>query len=87
MQVRILWIPIVIGIVERTIITTMIAWNISGTAGFIGAWVAIKSAVGWQMWARKSTTYERTVLFAGLIGSAVSVLFALIGGILVAARK
>ncbi len=82
-EVRILWVAILIGIVERTLITTMVAWNISGTAGFIGAWVVVKSAVGWQAWADKRSFYERVVMFVGLIGSGVSVLFALIGGILI----
>jgi len=45
----------------------------------------VKSAGGWANWS-KGTTYGRAVLFVGLLGSAMSVLFALFGGLLIAAR-
>lgn len=80
---RIWWIPLLVGVLERAIITTMVAFKISGAAGFIGAWVAVKSAGGWASWS-KGTTYGRAVLFAGLLGSAMSILFGLTGGIIIA---
>ena len=82
---RIFWIPFALGIFERAIITTLVAWNVSGTGGFIGAWVAVKTAGGWASWS-KGTTYGRAVLFIGLLGNALSVLLALIGGLIIATK-
>jgi hypothetical protein len=82
---RILWIPLMLGIFERAIITTLVGWKVPGTAGFIGAWVAVKSAGGWASWS-KGTTYGRAVFFIGLLGSAMSVLFALAGGLIIAPK-
>ena len=79
---RIWWIPLAIGILERAIITTLVAFAISGAAGFISGWVAVKSAGGWASWS-KGTTYGRATLFVGLLGSAMSILFGLIGGIII----
>lgn len=47
---RIWWIPMLIGIFERTIIATLVAYEISGAAAFIGTWIGIKIAGGWQQW-------------------------------------
>jgi hypothetical protein len=78
---RVWWIPPLIGIFERIIITTLIAFSVSGAASFIGTWIAVKIAGGWITWS-KGTTYGRGVLFVSLLGSAMSVLFALVGGII-----
>jgi len=78
---RVWWIPILIGIFERAIITTLIAYSVSGSGSFMGTWTAIKIAGGWQQWS-SGTRYARSILFAGLLGSAMSMLIALIGGIL-----
>ena len=81
---RVPWIPLTVGVLERAIITTLVGWNVSGSAGFMGAWVAVKSAGGWASWS-KGTTYGRSILFVGLLGNAVSILFAVAGGLIVAA--
>jgi hypothetical protein len=80
---RVLWIPLAVGVLERAIITTLVGWNVSGSAGFIGGWIAVKSAGGWASWS-KGTTYGRSILFVGLLGNAVSILFALAGGLIIA---
>ncbi len=76
------WLSVVVGMVERTVITALVAWSIPGTAAFIGAWVATKMAGGWSSWS-SGTVYARSMLFVGLLGSLLSVLFAVIGGIIV----
>ena len=81
---RVWWIPLTVGVFERAIITTLVGWDVSGSAAFIGAWVAVKSAGGWASWS-KGTTYGRATFFVGLLGSAVSILFAVAGGLIVAA--
>ena len=82
---RIRWIPLMLGIFERIIITTLVVGKVSGTAAFIGTWVMVKSVGGWASWS-KGTTYGRAVLMIGLLGSAMSVLFALAGGLLIASK-
>jgi hypothetical protein len=52
---RVPWIPRLVGILERLIITTLVGWNVSGATGFIGGWIAVKSAGGWQTWSRGTT--------------------------------
>lgn len=80
---RVRWIPVWVGILERAIITTLVGWGVPGTAGFMGAWVAVKAAGGWRSWS-KGTTYGRAIFFVGLLGSAMSLLFAIAGGLIIA---
>jgi hypothetical protein len=79
---RVPWIPLAIGLMERSIVASIVAWDISGGAGFISTWIAIKTAGGWQSWS-KGTTHGRAKLFAGLLGSLVSMGFALAIGVIV----
>src|SRR5260370_36065044 len=55
------WIPPTIGIIERAAFTTLIGWNVSGAASFIGAWITIKRMGGWGSW-HKGTTYGRVAV-------------------------
>lgn len=77
---RIPFIPLLIGVFERAIITTLVGFSIPGAAAFIGTWVLIKAAGGWQTWGEGK--YARAVLFVGLLGSALSIVFALVAGII-----
>jgi hypothetical protein len=74
------WIPVSIGVVERMVFTTLIAWNVSGAASFIGAWVTIKAVGGWNTW-NKGSTYGRATFMIALILSALSAMFGIFGGI------
>lgn len=75
-------LPIIIGILERSIYTALIGFNISGAAAFIGAWVTIKAVGGWASWSQDRSMYGKILFFSGLIGSGVSVLLGIIGGII-----
>jgi hypothetical protein len=79
---RLPWMPAWIGIFERAFYALLIGLNVTGGFAFIGAWVAIKLAGGWQVWS-KGSTYGRAVLFAGLLGNAMSLSFGLISGIVI----
>src|SRR5436309_2591082 len=46
---RIWWIPMVVGIFERAIVTTLIIWTPKIIAPFIGGWIALKVAGGWGL--------------------------------------
>lgn len=79
------WLPIVTGIVERFIYTTLIAFSVSGAASFIGSWITIKAIGGWAAWANKDATrYTRSVFVVGLLCSGISALLAIFGGLIVA---
>lgn len=85
---RVLWLPITTGIVERVIYTILVGWNVSGAAGFIGAWVTIKAIGGWARWGGpKSTMYTRAVFTVGLLGSGLSAIFGLVGGLIILAGR
>ena len=70
-----------VGLFERTLITTLVAYNVSGGGSFIAAWVAIKMALGWQRWGQ-GTRYARAAAFMALLGNAMSILFGFFGGII-----
>jgi hypothetical protein len=78
---RIWWIAVLVGISERALITTLVAYDVSGGGSFIAAWVAIKMALGWQRWG-SGTRDARAAAFMALLGNAMSILFGLFGGIL-----
>ncbi len=79
--VRIKWIPLLIGLLERAIITTLIGWDIPGTATFIIGWIALKSAGAW-IDMRNGAAHSRARFYVGLLGTLLSLLFALIGGLI-----
>jgi hypothetical protein len=78
---RIWWITMMVGIFERAIITTSVAYATSAVGAFIAGWIAIKIASGWQRWS-SGTLYARAAVFMALLGNAMSILFGLGGGIL-----
>ena len=77
---RISWIPLTIGIFERAFIAILIGYNISGSAAFLGAWVTIKAIGGWGD-ISKGEPYGRSIFFIGLLGSIMSLWFAVIIGL------
>jgi hypothetical protein len=83
---RIWWIAVMVGIFERILITTLVAYNVSGNGSFIAAWVGIKMVSGWQKWS-SGTRYARAAVFMALLGNAMSILFGLVGGILCTERR
>lgn len=80
--VRVPWIPAWTGIFERALYCLLIGFDVPGGATFIGAWVVLKSAGGWQAWS-KGTAYGRATFFAGLLGNAMSILFGVVAGLVI----
>jgi hypothetical protein len=77
---RLQWIPGWLGIFERVFYSLLIGLDVTGGAAFIGVWVGIKLAGGWQSWS-KGTTYGRAIFFIGLLGNAMSILFGVVAGL------
>ena|SRR5258706_15431790 len=73
---RIWWIPVLIGIAERMIVTTLVIWSPKLLAGFIAGWMALKVAGGWGL-LRESTARNRSTRAIALLGSVVSLAWAI----------
>lgn len=84
---RLLWLPLTMGIVERAVYTTLVGFNVSGAASFVGAWVTIKAVGGWATWSKDGSTYTRALFMAGLMSSGVSALMGIAGGIIIALAR
>ena len=79
---RVPWMPVCIGLFERTFYSLLIGLNVSSAATFIVGWVILKSGAGVGLWS-KGTSYGRAILFAGLLGNAMSVLFGVVAGLVI----
>ena len=73
--------PILTGIVERLFFTVLVAFQVSGVGGGLIAWAALKLAAGWGA-TREGRTPHRALAFTGLIPSLISLLFAVLGGLI-----
>lgn len=75
------FLPLLTGLLERFFFTLVIAFNISGGAVAMFGWLGAKMAVNWNRQSNNdavSRAYAMTALQSGL----VSLLFALIGGLI-----
>jgi len=77
--------PTLTGVIERLLFTLLIAFNISATAVAMFVWITLKSAITNNFWrARGEDKVVPNILwsYSGLIASLVSLLFALLGGVI-----
>jgi hypothetical protein len=68
---RIWWIPMLMGITERAIITTLVIWTPKLLVGFIAGWMALKVAGGWGL-LKEPTPRNRSTNGIALLGSVIS---------------
>lgn len=73
--------PWVTGVVERIFFAVAIAINLSGTVGAMVGWLALKLATNWNHPDWKTEPKARSFAFSALLGGLVSMLFAVIGGV------
>lgn len=73
---KVWWLPVLTGGFERAIITTLVIWLPTTTITFIGGWMALKLAGGWGK-LQEPDVRNRATYFAGLLGSVVSIGFAI----------
>jgi hypothetical protein len=77
------WVPKLHGIIERAVFTTLVAWQVSGAASFIGAWITIKAAgMNWQTFTGHSE-FARQAFGVSLFLSGLSALFGILGGLFI----
>jgi len=73
----------VVGTVERLFFTMLVAFNISGTATAMIAWVTIKMLTDWHRILKPDAGLAlRSLAFSALLGNMISLFFALIGGLI-----
>jgi hypothetical protein len=69
---------LVVGTVERLFFTLIVAFDVTAAAVAMIAWLAAKMATGWNRPSESSVG-----ALTGLLGGLVSMLFALIGGLII----
>jgi hypothetical protein len=74
--------PILIGVLERLFFTILVAFEVSGVASGLTTWIVVKMVSGWNRYAGGDETWRRMLAFNGLINTLVSLLFAIIGGLI-----
>lgn len=84
---RLVWMPLLMGLIERALYTILVGNAVSGAASFIGAWVTIKAVGGWANWSKDGSLYGRALFSTALMSSAVSAFFGIWGGLLLASLK
>ena len=85
-QYRIL-IPISIGVVENLFFTIGVAFNLSGVMVAMVAWMGAKMAAHWGKESQEHRVLNIvTVRFLVLVGTMISLLFAMIGGLICAGK-
>jgi hypothetical protein len=78
--------PWLTGAVERLFFTVLIGFETSGAPTAMIGWLALKLATNWNYPDWKEKPDARTFAFSALLGGLISMLFALLGG-LMCARK
>ena len=72
-----------VGLMERTFFTVLVASNVSATALAILAWVTLKMAFSWNIvWRETESITIRSLAFSALLANLFSMLFALIVGLI-----
>jgi len=76
------WLSFTFGVLERAMLTTLVLWLPTAVGGFAGAWLIVKSVVGWADFIKKQEEHEGRARFSvTLFGSLVSFLWAIGWGI------
>ena len=75
--------PWITGTFERLFFTILVAFNVSGTATAMIVWISVKMAVDWLAVLKDGKEeWQRQIAFSTLLGSMISLFFALIGGLI-----
>lgn len=77
--------PWITGTIERLFFTILVGFNVSGTATAMIGWISVKMGVDWLLVLKgegKAQAWQRQLAFSALLGSVISLIFALIGGLI-----
>ena len=72
-----------VGITERVFFTILVAFDVSSTATAMIGWITIKMLTDWHRILKPDEKpWVRSLAFSALLGNMISLLFALIGGLI-----
>lgn len=74
--------PLVLGVIEGVFFTVAVAYELSGVVVAMIGWIGVKMAAHWGTKSEQDVTNIEAVRFTALLGSMVSLLFAMIGGLI-----
>lgn len=75
--------PRITGTIERLFFTILVAFDVSGTATAMVVWISVKMATDWLVVLKDGKeAWQRQLAFSALLGSMISLFFALIGGLI-----
>jgi len=75
--------PWITGTIERLFFTILVAFNVSGTATAMIVWISVKMAVDWLIVIKdEREQWKRQMASSALLGSMISLFFALMGGLI-----
>jgi hypothetical protein len=78
--------PWLTGVVERSFFTVLVGLDLAGIPTAMVGWLALKLATNWNHPDWKDKPDARTFALSALLGGLVSMLFALVGGLLCAGK-
>ena len=75
--------PWITGTIERLFFTILVAFNVYGTATAMIVWIGLKIGADWLIVLQyEKKAWQRQIAFSALLGSMISLFFALIGGLI-----
>jgi len=75
--------PRITGTLERLFFAVLVGFDVSGTAIAMILWVALKMATEWfSVIQEQREAWKMQMVFSALLGNVVSLLFALVGGLI-----
>ena len=75
--------PWLTGLIERLFFTIVVAVNLPGAAIAMITWVTVKMATHWNKVSSSDIPNGRFLVFSGLLAGLVSMLFAMLGGLII----
>lgn len=78
--------PWLTGVTERLFFTVLVGLDIPGVSAAMVGWLALKLATNWNHPAWKERTDARTFGLSALLAGLVSMMFALLGGLICAGK-
>lgn len=69
------------GVLERFFFTLAVAFNVGGAAVAMTSWILVKMVTDWHRYIEDKGDLEGNLAFSALLGSMISLSFALVGGL------
>ena len=74
-----------VGVIERLFFTIIVGFDVSGAAVAMVSWILVKMATNWHRIIESGDNRQRGLALCSMMGSMVSLFFALVGGLIIRA--